>query len=132
MERSEDTTFDTPAPSEPECDCLLEDLVQLVDGGTRSEHDRQAAKALLAKRRPFYNQRWTVVRALTALERVDSQAGGSRGFELSSTRIYTAPSTPVTSVPSRRSTARFARSFKHTFGESPHAYVMRNGNKFVT
>ena len=76
MERSEDTTFDTPAPSEPECDCLLKSLVQLLETAKQiSSAIGRRRRRCWQKRHPFYNQRWTVVRALTTLERVDWQAG---------------------------------------------------------
>ena len=77
MERSENAALDSSTPSEPQFDCLANSLVQLLETAKQDlERDRQAPRRhRWQKRHPFYNQRSTVVRALTALERVDWQAG---------------------------------------------------------
>ena len=127
MERSEDTTFDTPAPSEPECDCLLKSLVQLLETAKQDlERDRQAAKALLAKASSILQSEMDRRSGAN-----DSGTGGLAGWQIARVRavidknLHSTIHTSDLSAVARRSAAHFARSFKHTFGESPHAYVMR-------
>jgi AraC-type DNA-binding domain-containing proteins len=60
-----------------------------------------------------------------------SGAGGLAGWQIARVRAFIDENLHRTihtrdlSAVARRSAAHFARSFKHTFGESPHAYVMR-------
>ena len=127
MERSEDTTFDTSAPSEPECDCLLKSLVQLLETAKQDlERDREAAKALLVKASSILQ---------SEIERRsggnDSGTGGLAGWQIVRVRAFIDKNLHGTihtwdlSAVARRSAAHFARSFKLSFGEPPHAYVMR-------
>ena len=125
--RSEDTTFDTPAPSEPECDCLLKSLVQLLETAKQDlERDRQAAKALLAKASSILQSEMDRRSGAN-----NSGTGGLAGWQIARVRavidknLHSTIHTSDLSAVARRSAAHFARSFKHTFGESPHAYVMR-------
>ena len=127
MERSEDTALDTSAPSEPQLDCLANSLVQLLETAKRDlDNDREAAKAVLAK-----------ASSILQLE-IDrrsgangSGTGGLAGWQIARVRAFIDKNLHGTihtrdlSAVARRSAAHFARSFKHTFGESPHAYVMR-------
>ena len=127
MERSEDTTFDTSAPSEPECDCLLKSLVQLLETAKQDlERDRQAAKALLAKASSILQSEMDRRSGANG-----SGTGGLAGWQIARVRavidknLHSTIHTSDLSAVARRSAAHFARSFKHTFGKSPHAYVMR-------
>jgi AraC family transcriptional regulator len=127
MERPEDTALDTSTPSEPQLDCLANSLVQLLETAKRDlDHDREAAKAVLAK-----------ASSILQLE-IDrrsgasgSGAGGLAGWQIARVRAFIDKNlhgpihTRDLSAIARRSAAHFARSFKQSFGESPHAYVMR-------
>ena len=127
MERSEDIALDTSAPSEPQLDCLANSLVQLLETAKRDlDNDREAAKAVLAK-----------ASSILQLE-IDrrsgangSGTGGLAGWQIARVRAFIDKNLHGTihtrdlSAVARRSAAHFARSFKQSFGESPHAYVMR-------
>jgi AraC family transcriptional regulator len=127
MERSENTELESSTPSEPQLDCLANSLVQLLETAKRDlEHDREAAKALLAKASSILR---------SEIERRSgangSGTGGLASWQIARVRAFIDKNlhgtihTEDLSAVARRSTAHFARSFKHTFGESPHAYVMR-------
>ncbi|HET9685738.1 MAG TPA: AraC family transcriptional regulator [Pseudolabrys sp.] len=127
MERSEDTAHDASAPSEPQFDCLATSLIQLLETAKQDlERDRPAAKALLAKASSILQ---------LAVDRRSgangSGTGGLAGWQIARVRAFIDENLHQTihtrdlSAVARRSAAHFARSFKHTFGESPHAYVMR-------
>jgi AraC-like DNA-binding protein len=127
MERSEDTALDTAAPSEPQFDCLANNLVQLLKTAKQDlERDRQAAKALLAKASSILKSE--VDRRSGANS---SGTGGLAGWQIARVRAFIEKNLhgPIhitdPSAVARRSAAHFARSFKHTFGESPHACVIR-------
>jgi AraC-like DNA-binding protein len=127
MERSEDTALDTSAPSEPQFDCLANSLVQLLETAKQDlERDGQAAKALLAKASSILQSE------------IDRRSGSNgsgtgrlAGWQIARVRafidknLHSTIHTKDLSAIARRSAAHFARSFKHSFGESPHAYVMR-------
>jgi AraC family transcriptional regulator len=128
MELSEDTALDTSAPSEPQLDCLANSLVQLLEAAKRDlEQDREAAKASLAKASSILQSE--IDRRSGAN---GSGTGGLAGWQIARVRafidknLHSAIHTKDLSAVARRSAAHFARSFKRTFGESPHAYVMRN------
>ncbi len=61
----------------------------------------------------------------------DAGTGGLAGWQIARVRAFIDKNLDGTihtedlSAVARRSAAHFARSFKHTLGESPHAYVMR-------
>lgn len=127
MERSEDTAHDASARSEPQFDCLATSLIQLLETAKQDlERDRPAAKALLAKASSILQ---------LAVDRRSgangSGTGGLAGWQIARVRAFIDENLHRTihtrdlSAVARRSAAHFARSFKHTFGESPHAYVMR-------
>jgi AraC family transcriptional regulator len=127
MERSEDTALDTSAPSEPQLDCLANSLVQLLETAKQDlERDREAAKAVLAKASSILQSE--IERRSGAN---DSGTGGLAGWQIARVRAFIDKNLDGTihtkdlSAVARRSAAHFARSFKHSFGESPHAYVMR-------
>jgi AraC-like DNA-binding protein len=127
MERSEDTALGTSAPSEPQLDCLANSLVQLLETAKQDlDHDREAAKASLAKASSILQLE--IDRRSGAN---DSETGGLAGWQIVRVRafidknLHSTIHTKDLSAVARRSAAHFARSFKHSFGESPHAYVMR-------
>jgi AraC-like DNA-binding protein len=127
MERPENAVLDSSAPREPQFDCLANSLIQLLETAKQDlEHDRQAAKALLARASSILH---------SEIERRSgangSGTGGLAGWQITRVRAFIDKNLHRTihtrdlSAVARRSAAHFARSFKHTFGESPHAYVMR-------
>ena len=127
MERSENAGLDSSTPSEPQFDCLANNLVQLIETAKQDlERDRQAAKALLAKASSILQSE--VDRRSGA---DSSGTGGLVGWQIARVRAFIDKNlhgpihiTDLSAV-ARRSAAHFVRSFKHTFGESPHAYVIR-------
>ena len=127
MDRSEDTALDTSAPIEPQFDCLANSLVQLLETAKQDlERDWQAAKAVLAKALSILQ---------SEIERRSgangSGTGGLAGWQIARVRafidenLHSTIHTKDLSAVARRSAAHFARSFKQSFGESPHAYVMK-------
>jgi AraC-like DNA-binding protein len=127
MERSEDTALDASTPSEPRFDCLANSLIQLLETAKQDlERDRPAAKALLAKASSILQL--AVDRRSSAN---GSGTGGLAGWQIARVRAFIDKNLHRTihtrdlSAVARRSAAHFARSFKHSFGEPPHAYVMR-------
>jgi AraC family transcriptional regulator len=126
MERSENAALDSSTPSEPHFDCLANSLVQLLETAKRDlERDGQAAKALLAKASSILQSE--IDRRSGAN---GSGKGGLAGWQIARVRafidknLHSTIHTKDLSAVARRSAAHFARSFKHTFGEPPHAYVM--------
>jgi AraC family transcriptional regulator len=127
MEQFENTALDSSTPNEPQFDCLANSLVQLLETAKQGlERDREGAKALLAK-----------ASSILQLE-IDrrsgangSGTGGLAGWQIARVRDFIDKNlnhtihTEDLSAVARRSAAHFARSFKQTFGEAPHAYVMR-------
>jgi AraC-like DNA-binding protein len=127
MERSENAALDSLTPNEPQFDCLANSLVQLLETAKQDlERDRQAAKASLAKASSILQLE--IDRRSSAN---GSGTGGLAGWQIARVRAFIDKNLHGTihtrdlSAVARRSAAHFARSFKHTFGESPHAYVMR-------
>jgi len=127
MERSENAALDSSTPNEPQFDCLATSLIQLLETAKQDlERDRLAAKALLAKASSILQL------AVDRRSRANgSGTGGLAGWQVARVRAFidenlqrTIHTRDLCSV-ARRSAAHFARSFKHTFGESPHAYVMK-------
>ena len=127
MERSENAVLDSSTPSKPQFDCLANSLVQLLETAKQDlERDRNAVKASLAKASSILQ---------TEIERRSgangSGTGGLAGWQIARVRAFIDTNlhgtihTEGLSAVARRSPAHFARSFKHSFGESPHAYVMR-------
>jgi AraC family transcriptional regulator len=102
-------------------------LAQLLDSARRElEHDREAAKASLAS-------------AATLLQSEIERCSGAKpcgragltGWQVAKVRAFIDKNlhrtihTQDLSAVARRSPAHFARSFKLTFGEPPHAYVVK-------
>ena len=127
MERSENAALDSSTPSEPQFDCLANSLILLLETAKQDlEGNRQTAKALLAKASSILQSE--VDRRSGAS---GAGTGGLAGWQIARVRAFIdknlngAINTKDLSAVARRSTAYFARSFKHSFGESPHAYVIR-------
>ena len=127
MERPENAASDSSTPGEPQFDSLANSLVQLLETARRSlEHDREAAKESLARASSIL--RSEMERRVGAS---GSGTGGLAGWQIARVRAFIDKNldrnidTKDLSAVARRSAAHFARSFKRTFGESPHAYVMR-------
>jgi AraC-like DNA-binding protein len=127
MERSENTELESSTPSEPQFDCLANSLVQLLETAKRDlERDRGAAKASLAKASSILQSEMDRRSGANG-----SGTGGLAGWQIARVRAFIDENlhgtihTKGLSAVARRSAAHFARSFKHSFGESPHAYVMR-------
>ena len=88
--------------------------------------DRQAARTSLATAASILH---------SEIERRSSpknaKAGGLAGWQVTRVRsfvdknLHRSISTTELSVVAQRSTAHFSRSFKLTFGEPPHAYIVR-------
>jgi AraC family transcriptional regulator len=127
MERSENAALDSSTPSEPQFDCLANSLIQLLETAKQDlEGDRQTAKALLAKASSILQSEVDRRSGTNG-----SGTGGLAGWQIARVRVFIDKNLHVTihtndlSAVVRRSPAHFARSFKQSFGESPHAYVMR-------
>ena len=116
MERSENVALDSSTPSELQFDCLANSLVQLLETAKRDlERDREAAKASLAKASSILQSE--IERRSGAN---DSGTGGLAGWQVARVRAFIDKNlhgtihTEDLSAIARRSTAHFARSFKHT------------------
>jgi AraC family transcriptional regulator len=127
MERSEGTAFDSATPNEPQFDCLANSLVQLLETAKQDfDRDRHAAKASLAKASSILQSE--IDRRSGAN---GSGTGGLAGWQIAQVRAFIDKNlhgtihTKDLSAVARRSAAHFARSFKLSVGQSPHAYVMR-------
>jgi PAS domain S-box-containing protein len=127
MDRSENAALDSSTLSEPQFDCLANSLVQFFERARRDlERDGQAAKALLAKASSILPSE--IDRRSGAN---GSGTGGLAGWQIARVRafidknLHNTIHTKDLCAVALRSAAHFARSFKHSFGESPHAYVMR-------
>jgi AraC family transcriptional regulator len=127
MERFDNAALDSSTPSEPQFDCLANSLIQLLEAAKQDlERDREAAKALLAEASSILQSE--IERRSGAN---DSGTGGLAGWQIARVRAFIDKNLHGTlhirdlSAVARRSAAHFARSFKHSFGEPPHAYVMR-------
>jgi AraC-like DNA-binding protein len=118
--------LDSSTPNEPQFDCLANSLVQLLETAKQDlERDRQAAKASLAQASSILQSE---IDRRSGANR--SVTGGLAGWQIAQVRAFIDKNlhgtiTKDLSAVARRSAAHFARSFKHSFGESPHAYVMR-------
>jgi AraC-like DNA-binding protein len=127
MGRPENAALDSSTPSESQLDCLANSLIQLLEAVKQDlECDQQAAKASLAKASSILQ---------LAVDRRSGPNGsgtsGLAGWQIARVRAFIDKNldrnihTTDLSAVARRSAAHFARSFKRTVGESPHAYVMR-------
>jgi AraC-like DNA-binding protein len=108
-------------------DSLANSLLELLETAKQDiERDREAAKALLAKASSILQSEINRRSHVNA-----SGTGGLAGWQIARVRAFIDKNLDRNihikdlSAVVRRSAAHFARSFKHTIGESPHAYVMR-------
>jgi AraC family transcriptional regulator len=106
---------------------LASSLAQLLEVVRHElEHDREAAKASLATASTIL--RYEIERHSGA-KRIES--GGLMGWQIGRVRAFIDENLHRTihtrdlSAVVRRSPAHFSRSFKLTFGETPHAYVVK-------
>jgi AraC family transcriptional regulator len=106
---------------------LASSLAQLLEVATRElEHDREAAKASLATASTILQ--YEIERHSGAKQ---SGTGGLAGWQIARVRAFIDKNLHRTihiqdlSAVARRSLAHFSRSFKLTFGEPPHAYVVK-------
>jgi AraC family transcriptional regulator len=127
MEQSENAAFDSSTPNGSQFDCLANSLVLLLETAKQDlECDQQAAKASLAKASSILQSEIDRRSGTNG-----SGTGGLAGWQIARVRAFIDKNlhgtihTSDLSAVARRSPAHFARSFKNSFGESPHAYVMR-------
>jgi AraC family transcriptional regulator len=106
---------------------LARSLVQLLELARRElEHDREAAKASLATASTILQSE---IERHSGAKR--SGTAGLTGWQVARVRAFIDENlhrtihTQDLSAVARRSPAHFARSFKLTFGEPPHAYVIK-------
>jgi AraC family transcriptional regulator len=106
---------------------LANSLVQLLEVARREiERDREAAKASLAAASSILQSE---IERHSGARR--SRTAGLAGWQVSRVRAFIDKNlhhtihTQDLSVVARRSPAHFSRSFKLTFGEPPHAYVVK-------
>ena len=106
---------------------LASSLAQLLEVARRElEHDREAAKASLAAASTILQSE---IERHSGAKR--SGAAGLTGWQIARVRVFIDNNLHRTihtrdlSAVARRSPAHFSRSFKLTFGEPPHAYVVK-------
>jgi AraC family transcriptional regulator len=106
---------------------LANSLVQLLEVAQREiEHDREAAKASLATASSILQSE---IERHSGARRC--RTAGLAGWQVSRVRafidrnLHRSIHTEDLSIVARRSPAHFSRSFKLTFGEPPHAYVVK-------
>ncbi|UWU76563.1 AraC family transcriptional regulator [Bradyrhizobium huanghuaihaiense] len=114
-------------PTGPEFSYLAGSLAELLDVARREfEHDREVAKASLAAASTILQSE---IERHSGAKR--SRAAGLVGWQITRVRIFIDKNLHRTihtrdlSAVARRSPAHFSRSFKLTFGEPPHAYVVK-------
>ena len=102
-------------------------LAQLLEVARHElEHDREAAKASLATASTILQYE---IERHSGAKRFES--GGLTGWQIARVRAFIDKNlhrtihTQDLSAVARRSPAHFSRSFKLTFGEPPHAYVVK-------
>ena len=126
MDASQSTAPNYP-PAGLQFGYLAGSLAQLLEVVRREfEHDREAAKASLATAA-------TILRS--EIERCSgakrSRTGGLAGWQVARVRTFIDKNlhrtihTQDLSAVARRTPAHFSRSFKLSFGEPPHAYVVK-------
>jgi AraC family transcriptional regulator len=121
------STASNYSPAGPQIGDLAGSLAQLLEVVRRQlEHDHEAAKASLATAS-------TILRS--EIERNSgarrSGTGGLAGWQIARVRtfidgnLHRTIHTQDLSAVARRTPAHFSRSFKLSFGEPPHAYVVK-------
>ncbi|HEX4712031.1 AraC family transcriptional regulator [Phenylobacterium sp.] len=108
---------------------LADSLTQLLESARREiDENQEAAKASIARATSLL--RVELERTTTAVTH-DAAPGRLAGWQVNRLRTFidnhldgTIHITDLAKV-ARRSTAYFCRAFKRTFGETPHAYIVR-------
>jgi AraC-like DNA-binding protein len=126
MEASQSTASNSP-PTGLQFGYLAGSLAQLLEVVRREfEHDREAAKASLATASTILQSE---IERYSGAKR--SRTGGLAGWQIARVRTFIDKNlhrtihTQDLSAVARRTPAHFSRSFKLTFGEPPHAYVVK-------
>lgn len=126
MEGSQSTATNS-SPGGPPFGYLATSLAQLLEVARRElEHDREAAKASLATASTILQSE---IERHSGAKR--SATAGLAGWQVARVRtfidrnLHRTIHTQDLSTVARRSPAHFSRSFKLTFGEPPHAYVVK-------
>ena len=126
MDASQTTTTNF-SPASAQLSCLAGSLAQLLEVVRREfEHDREAAKASLATASTILQSE---IERNSGAKR--SRTAGLAGWQIARVRsfidknLHRTIHTQDLSAVARRSPAHFSRSFKLTFGEPPHAYVVK-------
>jgi AraC family transcriptional regulator len=128
MSAAADQFDETPAPTElQQFVYLAKNVVEFLETATRElEHDRKAAKASLVTASTILQLE---IERHSGAKR--SETGGLTGWQIMRVRafidmnLHRTIHTQDLSAVARRSPAHFSRSFKLTFGEPPHAYVIK-------
>jgi AraC family transcriptional regulator len=114
-------------PSDLPFGYLASSLARLLEVARREfEHDREAAKASLATASTILQSE---IERYAGAKR--STTAGLAGWQIARVRTFIDKNlhrtihTQDLSAVARRSPAHFSRSFKLTFGEPPHAYVVK-------
>ena len=126
-EGPQDTALDSSSPADVRFGYLAVSLAEFLETAKRElERDREAAKASLATASSILQ---------SEIERRSPAKGARPGalaaWQIARVRAFIDENLHRTihandlSAVAQRSTAHFSRSFKQTFGEPPHAYVMR-------
>ena len=126
MDWSQGTAPNSP-PAGLQLGHLASSLAQLLEVVRREfEHDREAAKASLATASTILQSE---IERYSGAKRC--RTGGLAGWQIARVRTFIDKNLHRTihtrdlSAVARRTPAHFSRSFKLTFGEPPHAYVVK-------
>jgi AraC family transcriptional regulator len=126
MEASQSTASNSPS-ADVQLGHLAGSLAQLLEVVRREfEHDREAAKASLATASTILQSE---IERYSGAKR--SRTGGLAGWQIARVRsfidknLHRTIHTQDLSAVARRTPAHFSRSFKLTFGQPPHAYVVK-------
>jgi AraC-like DNA-binding protein len=126
MDASQSTASNSPSAG-LQFGYLAGSLAQLLEVVRREfEHDREAAKASLATASTILQSE---IERHSGAKR--SRTGGLAGWQIARVRTFIDKNlhrtihTQDLSAVARRTPAHFSRSFKLTFGEPPHAYVVK-------
>ena len=126
MERLYSDDADVLSPTDLGFGPVANSLALLLEAAqSEIEHDREAAKTSLATASSIL--RSEIERRSTK----GCRTGGLAGWQIARVRSFidenlhrTIHASDLSAVV-QRSTAHFSRSFKHAFGEPPHAYIVR-------
>jgi AraC-like DNA-binding protein len=126
MEATQSTASNSPS-ADGQLGHLAGSLAQLLEVVRREfEHDREAAKASLATASTILQSE---IERYSGAKRF--RTGGLAGWQIARVRTFIDKNlhrtihTQDLSAIARRTPAHFSRSFKLTFGEPPHAYVVK-------